>query len=372
MGTILSEKDKNNASAKAKSGSYLSKSLYIRGLQCHKSLYLEKFHRDIKDEISAEAQARFDTGHAVGEAAQDMFPGGVLVPYIEAEDGVREQLRLTEEVMSNGVEVIYEASFQHDGVFVKVDILRKGKKGWELYEVKAGTELQSVYVDDAALQYYVLTGDKKKIGDFLETISYPLYFLDFETFKSAVPLYDGIRPYQHVPFQYSLHYRKTKGGELCHTEFLADPGTDPRKPLLEKLLKDIPENVCILTYNMTFEKRVLSELAAYFPEHRKAIENRIERIRDLMVPFRQRDFYHWQFKGSYSIKKVLPVLVAGLSYEGLEIADGGAAMDAYHQMCAVKDRPEELAKLRKDLLAYCRLDTLAMVRILDVLGEKVR
>lgn len=510
MGTTLSEKDKNNISAKAKSGSYLSKSLYIRGLQCHKSLYLEKFHRDVKDEISAETQARFDTGHAVGEAAQGMFPGGVLVPYIEAEDGVKEQLRLTDEAMSNGVEVIYEASFQYDDVFVKVDILHKGKRVWELHEVKAGTELQPVYVDDAAFQYYVLTGsgvkvgkvfithvnnkylrkgaldvqklfiseditrqikekqdyvagqlkkqrqmlakkllpkidigphcsdpyecdyrgccwkhipedsvfdlrergvnrfelysrgivkqkdipldmlnkrqlqqvvatlkkqntiDRKKIGDFLETISYPLYFLDFETFTSAVPLYDGIRPYQHVPFQYSLHYRKTKGGELCHTEFLADPGTDPRKPLLDKLLKDIPENVCILTYNMTFEKRVLSELAAYFPEHRKAIENRIERIRDLMVPFRQRDFYHWQFKGSYSIKKVLPVLVAGLSYEGLEIADGGAAMDAYHQMCAVKDHPEELEKLRKDLLAYCRLDTLAMVRILDVLGEKAR
>lgn len=78
MGTTLSEKDKNIASAKAKSGSYLSKSLYIRGLQCHKSLYLEKFHRDIKDEISAETQARFDTGHAVGEAAQDLFPAAFL------------------------------------------------------------------------------------------------------------------------------------------------------------------------------------------------------------------------------------------------------------------------------------------------------
>ena len=213
--------------------------------------------------------------------------------------------------------------------------------------------------------------DKKAIRGFLRTLSYPLYFLDFETFMSAIPLYDGVRPYQKVPFQYSLHYQNRKGDKLYHTEFLAEPGIDPRKPLLDKLLADIPDDVCILTYNMTFEKKVLEGLAAQYPKHKKTIEKWIDNIRDLIVPFRQRDIYFWKFKGSYSIKHVLPVLVPQLSYDGLEIADGGAAMEAYHQMCAAKDNPEELSQIRDHLLAYCKLDTLAMVRILDALSELI-
>lgn len=508
MKTIQTNKSGNLSSATKKPSNYLSKSLYIRGLQCHKSLYLEKFHRDLKGEIDTKTQALFDTGKMVGAAAQDLFPDGVLVPYIETKNGIAEQLRLTSEAMKNGAKVIYEASFQHDDIFVKVDILRKGSPGWEIYEVKAGTKLDSVYIDDAALQYYVLTGaeievsktcisyinneyvrkgaldfqklftseditnqvkekqpfvieqlkkqrrmlkgklpkidigphcsepyecdfsdhcwqhipddsvfdlyghgvtpfdlyaqgiikqkdipldllnkkqrqqvvatakkqnavDEKEIREFLKTLSYPLYFLDFETFMSAIPLYDGVKPYQQVPFQYSLHYQNKKGGKLYHTEFLAKPGIDPRKPLLEKLLTEIPDNVCILTYNMTFEKKVLTELATQFPMHKKAIEKWADNIQDLMVPFRHRDVYFWKFKGSYSIKNVLPVLVPQLSYEGLEIADGGAAMDAYLRMCEAKDNPEELAKIRESLLAYCKLDTLAMVRILEALGHLI-
>ncbi len=487
---------------------YLSKSLYIRGLQCHKSLFLEKFQSELKGEISAATQALFNSGNLVGEAAHDLFPGGVLIPYIETENGITEQLRLTSEAMKKGTKIIYEASFQYDGIFVKVDILVKGRGGWEIYEVKGGTKLTPVYVDDASLQYYVLTGagtkvskayisyinngyvrkgaldvqklfisedithqvkekqpfvieqlkkqrrmlsgklpkidigphcsdpnecdysshcwkhipvnsvfdlrgkgvdcfdlyaqeiisqkdipldllnkkqrqqveatikkqntiDKKKIREFLQTLSYPLYFLDFETFTSAIPLYDGVKPYQHLPFQYSLHYQKKKGGKLFHTEFLAKPGIDPRKPLLENLLTDIPEDVCILTYNMTFEKGVLTELAVRYPKHKQIIDKWTENILDLMAPFRQRVVYYWKFKGSYSIKNVLPVLVPELSYEELEIADGGAAMDAYHQMCAAKDKPEALAQIQKNLLAYCKLDTLAMVRILDHLGDLI-
>ena len=491
-----------------KTVNYLSKSLYIRGLQCHKSLFLEKFQRELKGEISAETQARFDSGNMVGEAAHDLFPDGVFVPYIETENGITEQLRLTSEAMKHGTSVIYEASFQYDDIFVKVDILVKRRGGWEIYEVKGGTKLTSVYVDDAALQYYVLTGagikvskayityinngyvrkgaldvqnlftseditsqvkekqpfvieqlkkqrrmlsgkspkidiglhcsapytcdyrdhcwkhipvdsvfdlrgngvnrfdlyaekiirqkdipldllnkkqrqqveatvkmkntiDKEKIGEFFQTLSYPLYFLDFETFMSAIPLYDDVKPYQKLPFQYSLHYQKKKGGKLYHTEFLAEPGIDPRKPLLEQLMDDIPEDVCILTYNMSFEKGVLTELAARYPKHKQIIDKWTKNIQDLMVPFRQRYVYYWKFKGSYSIKNVLPVLVPKLSYNELEIADGGAAMDAYHQMCAAEDKPEALAQIRDNLLAYCKLDTLAMVRILDHLGDLI-
>jgi hypothetical protein len=508
MGSIQSEKDGNMSSAKTKPGNYLSKSLYIRGLQCQKSLYLEKFHRKLKNAIDTKTRERFDTGNIVGEAARGLFPDGVLVPYIETKNSIAQQLRLTSEAIKNGAKVIYEASFQYDGIFVKVDILHKGSRTWEIYEVKAGTKLDSIYVDDAALQYYVLTGaglkvgkvcishinsgyvrkgaldvqklftneditkqvkekqpfvieqlkkqrrmlngklpeinigpycfepyecdftdhcwkhipddsvfdlrghgvnpfdlyaqgiikqkdipldllnkkqrqqvvatlkkqnvvDKKKIREFLKTLSYPLYFLDFETFMSAIPLYDGVKPYQQIPFQYSLHYQKNKGGKLYHTEFLAKPLIDPRRPLLEKMLTEIPKGVCILTYNMTFEKSVLTKLAAQFPKHKKAIEKWTGSIQDLMVPFRQRDAYFWEFRGSYSIKNILPVLVPQLSYEEMEIADGGAAMDAYHRMCEAKNNPEELGEIRKNLLAYCKLDTMAMVRILETLGELI-
>ena len=106
METIQSNKKRNMSSNKRKANSYLSKSLYIRGLQCHKSLYMEKFHRDLKPDITAEAQARFDSGNIVGEVAKGLFPNGVLVPYIETENGVSEQLRLTGEAMNNGAKAI--------------------------------------------------------------------------------------------------------------------------------------------------------------------------------------------------------------------------------------------------------------------------
>ena len=122
----------------------------------------------------------------------------------------------------------------------------------------------------------------------------------------------------------------------------------------------------MLTYNQTFEKGVLRILAELFPDLAEAIEVRLENVRDLMVPFRKRDVYRWPMSGSYSIKEVLPAMVPDLSYSGMEIADGMAAMQAYHDMCAL-GAGVELAQLRKAMLEYCRLDTLAMVRILETL-----
>jgi hypothetical protein len=163
---------------------------------------------------------------------------------------------------------------------------------------------------------------------------------------------------------------KRAGGRLHHKEFLAEPGIDPRKGLLEKLTEIIPEDACILAYNKSFEATVLKGLAECFPRKKKLIGTYIDNMIDLADPFRKRDIYSWKQQGAYSIKKVLPAFVKGMSYEGLEIADGGAAMQAYHEMCALMDKPKELANLRKSLLAYCKMDTLAMVRLLDVLRKK--
>jgi len=209
------------------------------------------------------------------------------------------------------------------------------------------------------------------IKAFLDTLWYPLCHLDFETFDTPIPPFDGTRPYQKIPFQYSLHIQEMAGAEPVHTEYLVEPGHDPRRELAERLLAEIPEDACVLTYNQAFEKGVLRNLAVLFPDLADALLMRVENVRDLMVPFRRRDVYRWQMRGSYSIKAVLPALVPDLSYDGMDVADGMAAMRAYHDMCALDD-PVALAELRRGMLAYCGLDTLAMVRILGALERAVK
>ena len=132
----------------------LSKSQYIRGLQCPKSLYLHKYHPKLRNDISDEQQAVFSRGTDVGILAQKLFPGGIEIPF----DGlsVAEQVEMTRKAIARKALTIYEASFLEDGIFIKVDILQRGSKGWELYEVKSATKVKPVNLDDIAMQYYVL------------------------------------------------------------------------------------------------------------------------------------------------------------------------------------------------------------------------
>src|SRR5208283_3239865 len=135
---------------------YLSKSLFIRGLQCQKSLYLQKYYPELKDEISEEQESLFLAGYEVGKYAKQLFPGGVEIPY----DGLTyaEQIEKTKAEIAGGVSTLYEAAFSHNGVFVKVDILHRGNDGWDIYEVKSSTGIKSVHLDDIALQYHVVVG----------------------------------------------------------------------------------------------------------------------------------------------------------------------------------------------------------------------
>ena len=134
----------------------LSKSLFIRGLQCHRSLYLDRYQPELKDVVSEAQQRVFDSGSDVGLLARELFPGGLEVPY----EGLtpREQLEMTAAAIKNRTATIYEAAFEHNGVFMKADILHKGPRGWDLFEVKATTGVKDVHVSDVALQYYVLSG----------------------------------------------------------------------------------------------------------------------------------------------------------------------------------------------------------------------
>jgi len=216
--------------------------------------------------------------------------------------------------------------------------------------------------------------NKAGIRAFLDTLNWPLYFLDFETMQEAIPSYDGLRPFMQVPFQYSLHIQETPGAVLTHKEFLADIGTDPREKLANRLCEDIPKNVCVLAYNMGFEKGRIKELALMFESrNEKKLANHLmnihDNIKDLMVPFQTRDYYCLELGGSYSIKKVLPALCPGdpdLDYHNLDLVhNGGEAQTAYAELA--NKTPEEQARIRTALLAYCRLDTLAMVKILEKL-----
>lgn len=480
----------------------LSKSTFIRGCQCAKSLFLYKHQPELRDEISDHQQAIFNRGTSVGELAQQLFPGGIdASPATPFE--YQKSVAYTQQLIEDGQKIIYEAAFQFNGVLAAIDILVKTKGKWKAYEVKSSTQVKDTFILDASLQYHVITQsgialedisivhinnqyvrkgkidinqlfaiqsineevlanqdfvagkiaelkdviklkeapvidigahcgdpypcdftghcwqhvpensvfdisrlngekkfdlysrgivrfeditedvvlndnqqlqvtsylnktdhiDKEGIREFLKNISHPIYFLDFETFMPAIPLYDQSRPYQQIPFQYSLHYKKKRTSEAQHFEFLAFPDGDPRIPFIEQLLKETKAPGDILTYNQAFEKTRLKELAADFPKYANDLEERISRIKDLMTPFMQKLYYRPSMNGSYSIKSVLPALIPELSYDDLAIGNGGDASVSFEQM--IYDKVNDHSELRNNLLEYCKLDTFAMVKILE-------
>jgi len=208
--------------------------------------------------------------------------------------------------------------------------------------------------------------DKEAVQKFVGELNYPIYHLDFETFASAVPVFDGSRPYQQLVFQYSLHI-EYKDGQLDRREYLAEVnGEDPRIKFIEQLISDCGDSGDVLVYNIGFERGKLFDLVEFSPKHKVPILKIIERLKDLMIPFRDRMYYTPSMQGSYSIKKVLPALVPELSYKDLNIQEGGTASNTFSQMVQGNFQGD-VVQTRKDLLAYCELDTLAMVRILDVL-----
>ena len=489
----------------------LSKSLYIRGLQCKKSLWLKKKKPEVLQAPDDGAQAVFDTGTSVGELACELFSGGERIEYT---GDFGSQIARTKELMGRGTKIIYEATFCFDGILVMVDILRIGRDGLIINEVKSSTSVKDVYIDDASIQYYVISSlgykvsvvniihidnsyvrgeklelekffhtedvteqvkqkqadipqilnkfeeilsknvepevdigphcsnpyacdaweycwleqrgipeysvfdisrlrsdkkfelykngivkfedikeldkfnasqqiqirselskeqiiDKGAIKEFLNTLSYPLYHLDFETFQQAVPEFIGLRPYEQIPFQFSIH-KDDGNGNLEHFEFLAEAGADPRYELALNLIKFIPQDACVLAYNMSFEKGVIRRLAEIYPQISNELMAIHDNIKDLMAPFANKSYYHPKMQGSYSIKYVLPALVPEFesAYKDLNlIHHGGEAMQAYAAMAYMPAKERDAYK--KALLEYCKLDTLAMVKVLEKLREIV-
>ncbi len=454
----------------------LSKTTYMYGMQCHKRFYLNRFHKDLANPEEEQTQAIFQTGTDVGLLAQQLFPGGVNAQG-EEEWHSETTVARTAELLKNHA-IIYEAAFMFNEVLCAVDILvRKGNK-YYAYEVKSTNSVKEQHIEDAALQYYIVSnalqtftpgmfegkvipslaevailhfnkeyvriGDievgklfkpssvieeveakqayiPKNIADFKKLIylknipdiemgpqcnkpyacnfsnycqsllaveeqeeialdqtiivnqeswthfsqdfQYPLFFFDFETVMYAVPEFNFSRPYQQIPFQYSLHILFEPHAKLKHNSHLGNGMADPRPDLIEQMIRDLGSSGSIITWNMSFEKGVIAKLSIDFPEYEEELMAIHSRIVDLMHPFRPKQgvVYSEAFEGSYSIKKVLPVMAPELSYSDLNIQEGGTASFMYGQMAGLE--PNEREQLREDLLAYCHLDTLAMVKI---------
>lgn len=486
----------------------LSKSTYLRGLQCQKSLYLNKYNPELKDPVSASQQAVFDMGHEVGKTARKLFPWGV-----DATRGdhfkISAAVEYTKRLIDEGTERIYEAAFIYNGVLCYMDILVNENGKWKAYEVKGSTSLKDYYIDDASIQYYIINGSgleledisiiyinnqyvrkdalnlnelfiiesvservkarqaevgtkleecfqtlslpfppdidigpycdepydcdfkgfcwqhipepsvfsihmlqknkkfelyyngitklkdipkdfkmganqwmqvnssinneviikRDEIKEFVESLNYPLVFLDFESFQPPVPLYKNSRPYQQIVFQYSMHKLFTPDSQsVMHTDFLGTPDNDPRIPFIESLIANTDHAGDIMVYNKSFECGRLKEIAEYFPEYRDEVKKLLSRIVDLMIPFQKRYYYTPGMNGSYSIKQVLPALDPHTSYDELEIAIGGVASAAFNSLRTI-DSEEEKQKVRENLLQYCEMDTYAMVRILSELRK---
>lgn len=210
---------------------------------------------------------------------------------------------------------------------------------------------------------------RNEIREFLETLTYPMYFLDFETFQESIPTLEGASTYEQIPFQYSLHFKEHEKGKLNHTEFLASINTDPRRELAESLVRDIPKDTCVIAYNCSFEKMVIKKLSYLYPDLKDHLLNIYNNIKDLMIPFKNRYYYTKEMQGSFSIKYVLPALFPNdesLNYHNLEeIHNGSEAMNSFKELKNMSKEEQEIT--RKNLLKYCELDTYAMVKIYEKL-----
>jgi hypothetical protein len=211
--------------------------------------------------------------------------------------------------------------------------------------------------------------EQENINDELSNLEYPLYFLDYETFAPGVPLFDGYRPYQRMTFQYSLHIQDKPGGELKHYEYLAKDYEDPSHGLAEDLSNRIGKTGTVIAWNMSFEKGCNTEMGDRYPEFASFFEDVNNRMFDLMQVFKKGFYVDKEFHGSASLKKVLPVLVPDLSYNELEIHDGGTASNSWGDMINPETEEKKKKEIYDNLMKYCELDTLAMVRILEFLQK---
>ncbi|MDA3836444.1 MAG: DUF2779 domain-containing protein [Nanoarchaeota archaeon] len=260
-----------------------------------------------------------------------------------------------------------------------VELYREKKRAFEL--LKEGIELLKDIPEDYKLNSKQIIQrkaaqdgkdfvNKKNVKKFLDELKYPVYYLDFETINPAIPLFDEMKPYQRIGFQYSLHVQGRPNGPTKHISFLASGREDPRGNFLKSLRDNLGENGDILVFNESFEKGVLQEHVLAKEGFDDWLGNILPRIKDLIIPFRNFDFYSAKQKGSCSIKAILPVF-SDLDYSALDIGKGDLASLEFERV-TYSDIPNlEREMVREALEKYCELDTLAEVKIIEGLMKMV-
>ena len=252
--------------------------------------------------------------------------------------------------------------------------IKKYNEGLISFEDLAGADINPKCLEqiDFELNDRGAKIEKEAIRDVLDSLNYPLYFIDYETCQFAIPEFEGTKAYQQIPFQYSLHIIYEKGGSLEHKEFLAEVGDDNLiRNFAESMIEDMNEDGSVIVYNKAFEASRNREIGEMYPDLKEEMERINGNIVDLMIPFRNRDYYKKEMEGSYSIKYVLPALYPDnpeLDYINLPlIHNGGEASEAF---LSLKDKTlEEQEEIREGLLEYCKLDTYAMVKIWEKFKE---
>src|SRR3989338_4165346 len=488
---------------------FLSKTKYLKGLQCPKLLWYEYNRKEAFPEVDAATQAIMDQGKVVGELAQTLFPDGIRIQ--RDYDPVKQTEKSLEAAKLR--KSLFEAGFVFKQAYALADILNPvTKDAWDLIEVKTSTGIKDEYYSDVAFQKYTYEGaglkirkcylmyinnqyvrkgkieperlfatedvtkqsdglipeieenmadmleaiqkkdaphvkvsphcdnprpcpledicwnflppkddifclysgtkkayellergvlritdinaeislsykkniqvschktcpphiDKKGIKDFLDTLEYPFYFLDFETINPAIPAYDNSRPFEAIPFQYSLYIIKNKDAKPEQHSYLAPGDKDPRAEILKQLKTLLYNLGSVIAYNATFEKTTLRHASEAYPEYQSWVASLEERIVDLLAPFRGFFYYHPDQAGSASLKNVLPVMTK-LSYEDMEIAEGNMASIEYCRVTVGENINEkERQRVRAALEKYCDLDTKGMIEILEELGKVCR
>ena len=201
---------------------------------------------------------------------------------------------------------------------------------------------------------------KSEIREEINSLIYPLYFLDFETYGPPIPKFKGMKPFEQYPFQFSCHILY-EDNTLEHIEYLHQDQTDPREEIINELIKVCGDFGTIVAYNASFEKGVINKLSSQFPEYNQKLDLLISRFWDQLLIFKKY-YCDYRFKGSNSIKSVLPILVPKLSYSKLKISDGSQAQIGFKKMIELPNGQEK-KNLVRELYEYCKLDTLAMVEI---------
>lgn len=313
------------------------------------------------------------------------------LPKTEQQMEVARQYLLKTEEPGGGCDCVYKGRKKHCMTFQYShpeipdysvhDLSRVSKKKLDLFverniydlnDIPADFDLtdnQRNQVQAYQLQHPIIKTDE--IQQQLAVLRYPLYFFDYEAFNPAIPVFNGYSPFQHIPFQFSLHILDGPNVELRHFEFLHEELSDPSEEVANLLEERIPRGGTVVVWHKTFEEGINKQIAKRCPAHATSLEAFNSEIYDLETIFADQHYVHHGFHGSSSIKRVLPALAPELSYAELEIHEGAQASNAWWTMVAPQTRNEEKARIAKALRTYCERDTYAMYAIWKHLHETV-